>query len=71
MSEQRIELSPHEMLVKLYQMGFTEEAIARGLHVSQPTVSRLLNGKTIAKYAATKVIEELFEKYWKNNKVAK
>ncbi|MFO1259420.1 MAG: helix-turn-helix transcriptional regulator [Gammaproteobacteria bacterium] len=57
------ELSPREQLIALHQIGFTEEAIAYGLQVSQSTISRLMRGLTNPKYVTAKMIAEFFERY--------
>ncbi|MFO1259323.1 MAG: hypothetical protein U1E78_13070 [Gammaproteobacteria bacterium] len=57
------ELSPREQLIALHQMGFTEEAIAYGLQVSQSTVSRFMRGRCSPKYAMAIIIQQFFEKY--------
>ncbi|MFO1259438.1 MAG: helix-turn-helix domain-containing protein [Gammaproteobacteria bacterium] len=62
------ELSPREQLIALHQMGFTEEAIAHGLQVSQSTVSRLLSGKFSPRYLVGKKINQIFLEYYTHNR---
>lgn len=57
------ELSPREQLIALHQMGFTEEAIAHGLQVSQSTVSRILSGKFSPRYLVGKKIHDIYTEY--------
>jgi predicted transcriptional regulator len=54
-----------EMLKALIATGFTEEAIAKGIFVSQSTVSRMISGKASPRYVTSKRIEDIFSRFAK------
>jgi predicted transcriptional regulator len=51
------------MLKSLINTGFTEEALAHGLFISQSTVSRIIHGKSLPRINVASKIMQIYEKY--------
>lgn len=57
-------MSAQDMIKALMAIGFTEEAIAYGVHAHKSTISRILRGKTNSpRYHLANEIRVIFEKY--------